>query len=219
MNREQYVNHSLGIMELFQWLAQYDKQKGLYKLGDSCIMLNEVISRSFFLGMPRKRAFGRLPFLSVQPKEKSWLNKIQWSRVILNLDECRLYMIAERQNGNGDDLPDIPAVAFSIIFDLRSKLETIVKFKDLDVRGVWFDEESNIQVGNGAPITTVPIFIQDSSEPLFTKEELAELRSEEALFHEKLASLGWGNNSEIETPGFNGTMGDIPEDLRKLFMQ
>lgn len=197
-------------MSLLGWLTRWDRFPDAYVQSGAAVVLGEFPSRRFALGVPKKRSFGRFPFLALQSDEADWMGSIVWDRAVVQEGSRRLTLVAQRCTGDGQNVPDLPGFSVSLTFDLTDKVEILTLSPRLEARGLWF-EDGESRVANGLPLWSLPLRSIPANQPVMSEDEVAAERSFRDLVREQLS-----RTSRAFNPGFSGEAATLDEEQRKM---
>lgn len=209
-SQDSYLRHTAGITALLGWLTRWDRFPDAYTQEGASVTLGDFPSRRFALGVPKKRSFGRFPFLALQRDEADWMGSIVWDRAVIQAGSRRLTLVAQRCAGDGSNVPDLPGFSISLNVDLVDKLEILALSPRLEARGLWF-EDGESRVANGVPLWSIPLRTVAENEPVMAPDETAAERTFRDLVREQL-----GRTSRAFNPGFSGEAATLDEEQRKM---
>lgn len=161
-NREiqvkEQVRHLVGLAALMDWRLRWKSvRKAVVQEGDTLTLGLEPSAR-FALALPRRSVVGRVPVLLVQPDEAEWIGLINWNRIHVEMSgsEGYLSLVARRQLGVGENLPDLPAFAVRIQLQGVATGLPFHEFPHIDIRRYWHSE-GEWQIEGGRAFRQLPI--------------------------------------------------------------
>lgn len=164
------VRHLAGLAALMDWRQRWKSvRKAVLQQGDVLTLGLEPSSR-FGLALPKRSSVGVLPVILAQPDEAEWLGLLNWTRVHVCVEKGITYLslIAARQLGVGENLPDLPAFALRIELHGTATDLPLHEFSHVDLRRYWY-ADGEWQIEGGRAFRRLPIAAAGS--PLFIGNE------------------------------------------------
>jgi hypothetical protein len=170
-----YLEHLSGLAAFMDWVRQNEKQGLRFEFEGSLVRCDARVSRRLAIGLPRSRVFGRHPFLAVQAPEALFLRLLRFGRATVSADARSLRLLAPALPGDGNRLPDLPALALELSIDSPQKGAELARANRLAARSLWFEEQADgslePQVGNRDVFWAIPLARQLAAEPMWREGE------------------------------------------------
>ena len=199
-----YLEHLAGMAAFMDWIRQNEKQGLRFSFDGPLVECDPRISRRLAIGIPRARAFGRFPFLAAQAPEALFLRLLRFSRASISPNGRLLRLIAPAMPGDGQQNPDLPALALSLSIDSGEKGAQLARASRLAARSLWFEDAPNgeliPEIGSKDVFWSVPLSRQAESEPLLLPAEEAVAFSLQQWLDNKIESTNSYNSSYIKGP-------------------
>lgn len=207
----QYFEHSVGITNLMNWLARWQKFNKSYDITQTTIELGDLISGRFAIGVPKNKSFGKNVFICIQPEELLWAKSIKWSRLVIKEGSNKLYLVSERVEGDSENIPDIPAFAISLNFDSDEKISFLRAQKNIDFRELWYDEQKQQRISRSLPLWTLPLGIISLDADVISEDEYKVKHTFNELLNNKI------NKTNRDNSHFVGNQAIVQDpELKKL---
>lgn len=216
-NNEVFVKHLIGTSSMLSWISQWEVMEFFDKKNDAGLLFNfnKIMSQRFFLGFPLNLAkHGKLPFIAFQSLEYSWVNMIQWRKVLICKNNNRMYLISNKiKTIYGDHLPSF---AISIEFLDGRVFDKLKKYNNIAFKNLWFEDEidesidktDDLSQGVLSPLSDDIIvslsFIEDESEVLIKSENNNKLSGKLDILDRLRAGLAIDKKIEQNSTKFIG---------------
>ncbi len=208
-----YMNHLIGLVSLLSWRSRWEEisyLSPLVTLSGPVMELGLVASQRFVLGFPQRGSvYGKKPFLAIQPEETQFFSRLRWSKAFVSVSQRRLLLVTQKVMGDDDSLEDLPSMGFAIEFDDERKLQWLLKFKGLNVRKLWFDEDGH-HVTGGKPLVEMPLRALADGESPFPNGALSQARTLRDMIGDKLERT---NRLYLN---FEGIAPSVPQEFREM---
>lgn len=172
--QSEYFKNVIGLTNLAGWLSRWYQFEKSFKITESSIFIDGLISGRFVLGIPKNKNFGNNIFLAIQPEEMLWFKHISWSHFCVDLENNRLHIVSKRIYGMNDKTPDFPAFSIAILFDVVDKLQFVERQNFLDVRELWYEDEGKIEhISRSSSVNSLKVKILKPGESILKQEDFA----------------------------------------------
>lgn len=139
---EIFIKHLIGVTNLFSWIEQW-RMLGYYEQDKKINYLfnfNSIMSQRFMFGLPlNKVKHGDNPFLALQTLEYNWATCIQWSKICVDFEKSRLYLVSKKIKTTKGNY--IPVFAISILFSAPEMLFPLKDKKHISLKNLWYEDE------------------------------------------------------------------------------
>ena len=153
---KRYFEHNTGMFLLTIWCSQH----GIKANEKRIIRIPEEYANLFKISFPaniKEKSFS----LTAERNESNWLKRINWNRILFNIENKELILISERIEGDKTQLCDIGEIAIIIPVDKKSKLELLENQKRIYIKEFFVDRQ---EVFNSKPIKIVNFLKQEIDE-------------------------------------------------------
>jgi len=189
--QSEYFKNVIGLTNLAGWLSRWYQFEKSFKVTESSILIDGLISGRFALGIPKNKNFGNNIFLAIQPEEMLWFKNITWSHFSVDKENNRLHIVSKRIYSIHEKAPDFPSFSIAILFDAVDKLQFVERQSTLDIRELWYEDNGNIEhISRSASLTSLPVKILQPGQSVLRTEEFAQNASTsyENLINKKMSS-------------------------------
>jgi|SRR5476651_368866 len=199
-----YLEHLAGLAALMDWIRQNEKQSLRFEFEGPLVRCDARVSRRLAIGIPRTRAFGKYPFLAAQAPEALFLRLLRFSRASVSPDGRWLHLIAPAMRGDGQQNPDLPAVALGLSIDSPEKGAQLARASRIAARSLWFETNESgeliPEVGGKDVFWSLPLARQFESAPLLEAGEEEVAFSLQQWLDQKIESTNSYNSNYILGP-------------------
>lgn len=168
-----YFEHYLGLTTLLSEAPEL-------RCDEYSIHLSQAHSQRFCIGMARKKSLGKLPFMAGPLLDWNWLRHIQWSRVVLDFKHKKLCLVTRKVGLQL--MPTLTSIVVTWVVNEPKKLEALRRFKYLELKHYWVENDKTLQVDNSKSPWRLPVkTLQEGHDILLPDEMEATLTAHDLI--------------------------------------
>lgn len=186
--QKEYFTNVIGLTNLATWLSRWYKFEKSFKITESSIFVDGILSARFILGVPKSKKFGTNVFLAIQPEELLWFKNITWSHLAVDYSNNRLHIVSKNIPGCNDKTETLPSFSISILFDSIDKLKFLSEQSEIDIRQIWYEDDGTTEhISRNSSLLSLPVKILLENEPVVTFIESSKTNNYESLMAKKIS--------------------------------